>query len=154
VSIEEGLEMSLAKVCMERDALQSQVEQMDKALEIVLKGRTESDTCCVDIYNDLDEYEAKRNPRSIFLAWQRGRSIERPTKAAAPAEPILWPCPNPSLDGAYIDGQEIGPQVFAIGRLTWDSANKRWQCLADVGGALCMVEAKVRAQPESREGGR
>jgi hypothetical protein len=118
--------------------------------DALLNERTESDRCCVDIYNDLDEYEAKRNPRSIFLAWQRGRSIERPTKAVAPAEPVLWPCPNPSLDGAYIDGQEIGPQVFAIGRLTWDSANKRWQCLADVGGALCMVEVKVRAQPESR----
>lgn len=46
--------------------------------------------------------------------------------------------------GFDVDGRELGRGVVGIGRATWDEKHQRWQCMADVSGALCVVAVDVK----------
>lgn len=49
-----------------------------------------------------------------------------------------------------LDGVEISPGIFLIGKPTAIEGTTKLRCLADVGGALCIVELNV-AFPKSEK---
>lgn len=63
-------------------------------------------------------------------------------------------CPCPDLIGMDLQDREIGPGIYGIGYLAWNSSEGLWQCMANIEGKLCLVEVSVRpsaldlAQPQ------
>ena len=53
-------------------------------------------------------------------------------------------CPYPQADGYSVDGKEIGPHVWGIGTVSWHPETGDWRCLANIHGALCVVQVRVR----------
>lgn len=43
-----------------------------------------------------------------------------------------------------LDGREIAPGVYLVGEPTPIPGSDKMRCLANVGGALCLVELRVR----------
>lgn len=51
------------------------------------------------------------------------------------------------------DGKEIGNTgIFVIGDIAYNDEFKRWQCLANVNGMLCIIEVSVYAAAEVKVG--
>ena len=50
-----------------------------------------------------------------------------------------------------MDGVEISPGVFLIGEPTPVGGSSKLRSLANVGGALCLVELAIKYQPNSGE---
>jgi hypothetical protein len=42
-----------------------------------------------------------------------------------------------------LDGIEIRPGVYLIGTPGYHKESGKWRCLANVGGALCLVELNI-----------
>lgn len=53
-------------------------------------------------------------------------------------------CPLPTAVGQSVQGRALGRGVFGIGEIYWDDVQKRFWCLADVGGMLATVQVNVR----------
>ena len=49
-----------------------------------------------------------------------------------------------TIDKKCCDGKEISPGIWGIGDLYYHEQAQRWQILASVGGALCLIEVKLR----------
>jgi hypothetical protein len=47
------------------------------------------------------------------------------------------------FDAGGYDGKEIAPNVFIIGTVAWNNELQRWCALADVCGALALIELRV-----------
>jgi hypothetical protein len=43
-----------------------------------------------------------------------------------------------------MDGKEVSPGIFLIGEPTPQQGSDKLRCLANVGGALCVVELSIR----------
>jgi len=48
------------------------------------------------------------------------------------------------------DGREIGPGMYAVGDVFWHAPSRQWRCLADVRGALCLVEVRIVPSTDDR----
>jgi hypothetical protein len=63
---------------------------------------------------------------------------------------------KPMSDGALtlpkMDGVQIAPRVWLIGEPTPIVGTDRLRCLADVGGALAVVELRLRFAEPTEEG--
>lgn len=58
----------------------------------------------------------------------------------------LSECPFPELDGLSIQNRVLSStttSIVGIGNMSWNTHYKRWQCLANVNGMLCLVELDV-----------
>lgn len=51
-----------------------------------------------------------------------------------------------TLDKNCCDGKEISPGVWGIGELCYNKEYSRWQILAQVGDALCLVEVSIKVK--------
>jgi hypothetical protein len=47
-----------------------------------------------------------------------------------------------------LDGKEIQAGIVLIGAPTWNSTYQEWRCLANVGGALCLVSLNITVKGE------
>jgi hypothetical protein len=56
---------------------------------------------------------------------------------------FFYPNPNES-DLASYKGATIPPGVTLINAPKWNVKDNRWEALANVGGALCIVELNVK----------
>lgn len=58
----------------------------------------------------------------------------------------LSECPFPELDGLSVQNKVLSSKnnVTGIGNMSWNPHHRRWQCLANVSGMLCLVELSVR----------
>lgn len=55
--------------------------------------------------------------------------------------------PNPTEEElAHFRGAIIPPGVELLSAPYWNAKDMRWQALANVGGALCIVELNVRSE--------
>lgn len=52
-------------------------------------------------------------------------------------------------DISKLDGVEIRPGVVLIGTPGYHEESKKWRCLANVDGALCIVELTIDVIPEA-----
>lgn len=64
------------------------------------------------------------------------------TKPAETRAPHPNPCPLPQVVGLDVDGREISPGIWGIGKVSWHESG-HWRCLANVNGALCVIEVSV-----------
>lgn len=54
--------------------------------------------------------------------------------------------PNPTeADLAHYKGAIIPPGVELLAAPKWNATDNRWEALANVSGALCIIEVSVRA---------
>ena len=56
---------------------------------------------------------------------------------------FFYPNPN-EADLASYKGATIPPGVTLIAAPKWNNVDNRWEALANVGGALCLVELSVK----------
>jgi hypothetical protein len=49
-----------------------------------------------------------------------------------------------NIDPNCCDGKEIAPGIWGIGRISWHADAQQWRTLANVGGALCLIEVKLK----------
>lgn len=94
-------------------------------------------------------------PGGYYVQYEDGYESYSPAKAFEEGytliETKLHNCPIPQLDNTSLQDRELTPGIYGIGNVHWHSGSGEWRCLANVHGALCVVQVKVR--PHATEEG-
>lgn len=61
----------------------------------------------------------------------------------ASGAPLTAPPLPEGFDPASFDGVEVKPGVFVLGSVSWNERHGCWCALANVCGALCVIEVSV-----------
>ena len=65
---------------------------------------------------------------------------------------MIWMIEGGSLAMPKMDGREISPGIFLIGEPTPVAGSSKLRCLADVGGALCLIELAIKFGDDTGRG--